>query len=174
MTLCCWWCCHPSETAFLHMPYDQDHSSKLYKTVGNFCSWECMKAYAIDKYPSHRSGTICMYIRCIRKSNTILTCAPSRWSLNMFGGPFTIEEFRSKNNKEVLCIMPDCNRVSHLVIEQPTHTNYKPSSGELQEKMNCINKSSTVNEPLKLKRNKPLKRTNKANNLEISLGLVSK
>lgn len=173
MTLWCWWCCHPPENDILHLPYSIDKVSRKYKTVGNFCSWECMKAYALDKYPSHRSGIICMYIKCLRKSNTVLRVAPSPKCLKEFGGTLTIQEFRSKNNKDVKCIMPDSVHYLTQVVEPQEKSVARPTSSELQSKLDSITNSSGYNEPLKLKRNKPLKRETE-NNLEKTLGLFTK
>ena len=173
MTLWCWWCCHPWDGEFLHLPYSVDKVSRKYKTLGNFCSWECMKAYALDKYPCHKSGVMCMYIKSIRKSNTVLRCAPSQKCLKQFGGTITIEEYRSKNNRNVVCIMPE--NIHHLtrIVEPIEKTVTTPSSSELKNKLDSINNSTGHNEPLKLKRNKPLKRDTE-NNLEKTLGLFTK
>ena len=49
----CWWCCHPFPGPSLHYPYKYDERTKHFTTTGHFCSWECMKSYALDQnYPN--------------------------------------------------------------------------------------------------------------------------
>ena len=55
----CWWCCHTFEGVPLSMPYKHDERRNKFYTSGNFCSWSCMKTYAIDKYGCNRGGLIC-------------------------------------------------------------------------------------------------------------------
>ena len=90
--------------------------------------------------------------------------APSRYSLDVFGGPMTIEEFRSGQTVDTGPTTP-INEESYrsMVI--------KMVSGST-DKMAQIENSSGKNEPLKLKRQKPLKRD--VNNLEMTLGITRK
>ena len=55
----CWWCCHPFEGDTLELPYKYDEKRNKFYTCGGFCSWSCMKRYAIDKYGITRGGIIC-------------------------------------------------------------------------------------------------------------------
>ena len=69
--------------------------------------------------------------------------------------------------------MPE--NIHHLtrIVEPIEKTVTTPSSSELKNKLDSINNSTGHNEPLKLKRNKPLKRDTE-NNLEKTLGLFTK
>lgn len=163
----CWWCCHPFESETLKLPYKYDDKRSKFYTCGGFCSWSCMKRYAIDKYGITRGGIICSNIIIMRKKlyNKLgsITIAPLRERLNVFGGDLTIEEFR--NN-------------SVVDKEKPKEIDMKPHEDRLipiisnTKKMNEIKSASGKNETLKLKRDKPLKRNQ--NNLESALGLIIK
>ena len=174
MVLLCWWCCHPPPKGvqFLHMPFKQVVETKRYKTVGNFCSWECMKAYAIDKYKTHVSGVICMYIRSMRDGKSPLRAAPSRLCLKEFGGTLTIEDFRKNSSNSVKAVLPDVDHRVYQVVEQPV-SGPRENITTNENKMKSIMSSHCENETLRLKRTRPLKREN-TNNLAYTLGIVKK
>jgi hypothetical protein len=163
----CWWCCHPFEGEILKLPYKYDELRNKFHTCGGFCSWSCMKRYAIDKYGITRGGIICSNIIIMRKKlyNKLgsIKMAPLREQLDVFGGDLTIEEFRSN---------------SVVDKEKPREIDMKPLEDRVipiisnTKKMDEINSSTGKNETLKLKREKPLKRNE--NNLESALGLIIK
>jgi MYM-type Zinc finger with FCS sequence motif len=100
--LCCWWCCHPWEGPEVHAPFKYDPLRKQFTTKGHFCSFECAKSWIIDKN-SVRYGEMLMIMALYRKHVYGKSCpcppAPKRETLNIFGGPLTIEEFRKCANK---------------------------------------------------------------------------
>ena len=94
-----------------------------------------------------------------------ITNAPDRSRLKMFGGDMTIEEFRSsvvKVEKPVDNI-PKCKTAPSEVQVIPFETTRR------KEKLHEINNTTASNEPLRMKREKPLKR--EQNNLEGLLGI---
>ncbi len=145
MTVACWWCCHTFEWDPLHFPYA--FTANIFYTTGHFCSWECMKAYAIDK---NKLGE-CEYITLMRKRMegkiTATKKAPSRYTLEMFGGTMTIDEYR---------------KGCPVVIKIP---------GEIFQKQEVFKEEKHV-DGLKLKREKPLERSK--GKLETSLGVIRK
>ena len=46
----CWWCCHAFDGEPLQMPRRHDPMRNKFTTQGHFCSWSCMKAFAVDKF----------------------------------------------------------------------------------------------------------------------------
>jgi len=164
----CWWCCHDFDTPTLKLPHKYDTLRNVFHTSGTFCSWSCMKAYAIDKYGITRGGIICGNLITMRKRlfNKIghIKKAPNRYELVEFGGGMTIEEFRNNvlvdKEEEKL----EINQIPVPEIVIPFVSNTK--------KMDEIKNSKMSNSALKLKRNKPLQRSH--NNLESALGLVIK
>lgn len=145
----CWWCCYSFEWESLHFPYT--FKSNTFYTTGHFCSWECMKAYAIDKNKLEQ----CEYITLMRKrmeGKVVHTRkAPNKYCLEMFGGTMNIEEFR--NGKPHVIKIPGEVFQSHTVIQDVSN----------KEATGC---------DLKLKREKPLERSK--GKLETSLGIVRK
>ena len=124
---------------------------------------------------------MCMNIVAMRKKMTGnlkgITKAPNRYALKCFGGTMSIEEFRVVTSDTFpIVTMPDESyRLQFVgaktVLQEPAS---KPNMGitNSTDKMAAINNSNTHNEPLRLKRPKPLKRDQ--NNLESSLGIVRK
>lgn len=161
----CWWCCHDFDTTPLSMPYKHDEKRNKFYTAGHFCSWSCMKSYAIDKYGLSRGGLICGNIVMMRKKmfNQVgsVKPAPNRFSLKVFGGGMTIEAFRENHTIDVA---PPKEVETTPVVDNviPLVSNTK--------KMDEIKNATTNNNALKLKRTKPLKRSH--NNLESALGLI--
>jgi hypothetical protein len=100
---CCWWCCHTFTCAPCTLPVKYDPLRKRFNFIGIFCSWNCVKAYNIDKNDHlrfERSTLITLLIQqlygitkaiCIKQ-------APPRQTLKMFGGYLDISEFRSPSD----------------------------------------------------------------------------
>lgn len=171
----CWWCCHPVEGTELHLPYKYDDRLKRFSTMGSFCSWSCMRSFALSEYTDAQAGILCSYINMMHKKATntceTVSSAPSKWALKVFGGTLSIEEFRNMSrNKHVTVRMPNETHKLYTVVEINKRETKISTDGELESKFRDIQNATGTNEPLKLKRSKPLKRENE-NNLEKSLGL---
>lgn len=99
--VCCWWCCHkPSPTQkVVGCPVRFDHHTQSYQLEGLFCSWNCAAAHGI----SLGIGACGMFIQSIRRAQAKvgdgplppLVLARSRFTLKMFGGHLSIEQYRS-------------------------------------------------------------------------------
>lgn len=126
-----------------------------------------MKSYALDKYGVNRGGIICGNIIMMRRrmynQSGHVKPAPSRYSLDVFGGNMTIEEFRRNQTIDTV--------EKKEIVSKPYKDNIIPFVSNTK-KMDEINSSTGKNETLKLKREKPLKRNE--NNLESALGLIIK
>ena len=151
----CWWCVHPFTGQVLHMPIKYDDKLKKYTTMGEFCSWACMKAYAHDlniaKSYEYQAFISMMCMQAHGKYQTIRK-APKRQALKMFGGSLTIEEFRST-----------CNT------DHPVHL---PNEAYMEITEKATTKETVPQDSLKLKRDKPLQRA--ASKLEQALGIKAK
>ena len=147
------------------MPHKHDSRRNKFYTSGNFCSWSCMKSFALDKHGITRGSIICGNIIMMRRKmyNQLgsIKPAPNRFMLKEFGGDLTIEEFRL--NQTVDVIKPN------EIEKRPVVDNVIPFVSNTK-KMDEIKNASSNNSALKLKRNKPLKRD--YNNLESALGLI--
>jgi hypothetical protein len=162
----CYWCCHDFDNEPLSMPYKYDERTNKFYTAGNYCSWSCIKSHAIDKYGLSRGGIICGNVVMMRKKiyNKIgsVKSAPNRYRLKEFGGDMSIEEFRENLTKDV-------GKVENVEIN-PVINNVIPVVSDTRRMEEILNATSSNNNTLKLKRNKPLKRNH--NNLESALGLI--
>ena len=157
----CWWCCHQWEGPDVHLPIKYDDRTKKFTTKGHFCSFECAKAYGMDTGGS-RWGEILENLALFRKQASgkyvSTPVAPKRQTLQIFGGPLTIEEFRkSSGTKAPWVHAPGDIHMVHTfgrggVPDPPSVADEAAEGGDL-----------------KLKRTKPLKRT--TSKLESALGI---
>jgi hypothetical protein len=98
----CWWCCYEFSGMPLPLPLqivkDRDTGTDKIRVKGVFCSFNCMKAYEIDIGRSHKS-LVYYFFKRMNKIESVVTkgmikAAPSKYLLDIFGGPLSIEEFR--------------------------------------------------------------------------------
>jgi len=148
----CWWCCHSFEWESLHFPYK--FKSNVFHTTGHFCSWECMKAYAIDKNFTGECEFITLMRKRMEGKISQTKKAPNKYTLEMFGGTMSIDEFRNTDSSRVFIKIPGEAYQLQTVTKQEIHT------------------STNGGEGLKLKREKPLERTK--GKLETSLNVTVK
>tara|TARA_R110000850_G_scaffold113142_1_gene227808 strand:- start:71 stop:463 length:393 start_codon:yes stop_codon:yes gene_type:complete len=125
-----------------------------------------MKSYALDKYGCGKGSLICSNMVMMRRKMyggklESVKSAPWRYQLKVFGGDMTIEEFRDNQTID--------KEVPKAIDTKPAIDNMIPIISNTR-KMDEIKNSTSNNNALKLKRNKPLKRSH--NNLESALGLI--
>lgn len=111
---CCWWDCHPFLTDRFFVPMRFDERTGVFRVHGNFCSASCAKAYILDR---GRAGAGVDPVKVISWFSlmckrvygigirTPVTAAPPRYMLDMFGGPFAIEEFRERSLTSEFCVI---------------------------------------------------------------------
>jgi hypothetical protein len=98
-TMVCFWCCHSIVDKEFGMPlrYDSIHNS--FTLYGCFCSLECAAAHNFSVHMgSDRAWEIHSWIQLIARRYGYagrVRPAPSKFLLKLFGGPLTIEEFRT-------------------------------------------------------------------------------
>lgn len=167
----CWWCKHNFCTPNLSLP--EQYFDNIFYCIGNFCSWECIKAYNIDTNDNciwKRESLInLMYYLTYGNFNEIRT-APSWLTLEDFGGNLSINLFR-KNFKTI--------NNDYLVLHPPLisrQLQIEESYKKVQNNNIVVNKLDKIlfdnPTPLTLKRNKPIETTQI--NLEKSMGLKRK
>ena len=169
----CWWCCHEIPGEPLHLPYKYDEHRAKFSLMGNFCSWGCMKAFNFDKHGVNQGGIIsCNIIMMRKKLYGVLgpiRSAPYRYLLKEFGGPMTIEEFRKGSTVDT---GPRVGSIDAPVATESYNIGPRQVPVYTSTKLSEISNSVGTNEPLRLKRSKPLKRDD--NNLEKTLGIIRK
>ena len=103
-SVCCWWCCHQFTNCPCTLPIKFDPIRKRFTFIGLFCSWNCTKAYNIEKndyLKYQRSELITLLIQqmySVKEAINIKT-APPRQCLKMFGGYMSIDEFRDSHRR---------------------------------------------------------------------------
>ena len=109
----CYWCCHPINDRIYGMPYKYNVTSNTYILFGNFCSLECANAYNFSSHcGSDKVWEINSLIQMLSKHfghTKPIRPAPSRFLLNIFNGPLSIDEFRKShktNDKTHLLNLP--------------------------------------------------------------------
>ena len=180
--LVCWWCVHDlPQRPCIHLPIKYDDKLNRFTTIGNFCSWQCAKAYALDTI-SAKSGEVQSFLAMMRLrafgKYVPLWPAPKRQFLKCFGGTMSIEEFRAYGDlveppqlyfpveKQLHPVFNDSK--SELVIKGPVAA----SGAQNTSRLMAIENSSGQQETLRLKRSKPLARA--ASKLESTLGITRK
>jgi len=91
----CWNCCHSFNKTKIGLPIK--YINNIFYTYGNFCSLECSSRFCFDNFNNDISeiySTINLYNLIVNKSNKNIKCAPHRLSLDIFGGPLSIEKYR--------------------------------------------------------------------------------
>lgn len=154
----CWWCTYPFEGTTIHAPYKYDELRRRFDTVGHFCSWECAKSY-LAKYSGPLAGERQQLLALMRqhasKKYVPTKPAPNRYLLQRFGGPLTIEQFRSGTSSEQLFMPNETHRIPVVI-----SSNAVPAKKPGEEHTTG----------LVLKRPKPLSRAKSI--LETSLGIT--
>lgn len=176
--LICWWCVHPlPQRPCIHLPIKYDDRLDRFMTIGNFCSWACAKAYAVDMKTS-RSGEIQSILAMMRRRAygkfVPLWHAPRREALACFGGTMTIEEFRTYGGdvEPPMVHFPFEKRYEVSIGAStcvPTATDVTRSSTGGARRLAAIESATAETDTLKLKRSKPLPRAE--SKLENMLGI---
>ena len=154
----CFWCCHGFSWTACVLPKVYDAYKNLYTVEGHFCSPECALAY---NYADNRTSDStkwsqhallgALYSELYKER--ILSPAPPRTLLRMFGGPLNIAQFREYTAGE--------NYLVHS--ELPPVRLVFPSmnvQGPLRDVKKYVSLSADVvekaSEQLRLKRSKPV------------------
>jgi hypothetical protein len=153
--IACWWCTYNFDTAPCFIP--ENYYDNKYYVFGCFCSYNCAAAYNLS-LNDYKFGERYSLLKQLYNSicgnngdndNNDIEPSPPRESLEKFGGPATINEFR-KNikicEKEYRLIMPPMVSVIPYIEES-----YKEKNSS-----NPLNKFSMDEPKLKIKRSKPL------------------
>jgi hypothetical protein len=123
--LLCWHCCHAFEATPVPAITHVDERRHIMQVTGNFCGWECAKAWMID---NGMNAQIC-HLRRLSMSKEPIRKAPPRTSLKAFGGALSIEEFRA--NRLHWC---DVSLRFDIQLKHMAHWGFKPKSPTAQKK----------------------------------------
>lgn len=159
----CYWCAHTFSEQPCFLPTKEDCGT--YTIYGNFCSPQCGLAYLLKEHmDSHtrweRMALLHRLYPTVRGGR--LYPAPPRESLDMFGGPMTIEQYRGfvkLNTKRIDIYQPPVVSILGVLDTKPIDF-YDSSSQNSFTNNSSIDKFKSWSEQggaLRLKRSKPLK-----------------
>jgi hypothetical protein len=103
----CWWCTHDFEGDALYCPDKYIGSTDKFVVSGCFCSFNCILSYKMEKKDNN-----CHLVSFMNKKITgeyvSIHKAPSRYCLEKYGGPITIENYRKtfRDNSFIKIIKP--------------------------------------------------------------------
>ena len=154
--IACFWCAH----TFDHQPcvIPEREVDMVYMVYGNFCCPECAVSYLLTEgLDPHVRWERMALLHRIYDSQGIgrIFPAPARESLILFGGPMTIDTFRATMRERRVRVdihMPPMVSILGSIDTKPIdffETNQRQGAPSLPQR--------SVEEGLRLKRNKPLK-----------------
>ena len=183
----CHHCCHPFSSMPLGLPVKYDAKKRAFAVTGVFCSWECMKAF--NCFSGEHNHADCSMLICLLYKHITggkmehIGRAPPRWSLKVFGGPLTIEQFREQSKQFVTMtvaprMIPHCSRLEKVPISALARKRDKHADNiKIQMRVASeIRDATTTNDPLQARRRLPIGAApkKKKNTLLGSLGIVFK
>lgn len=166
----CWWCCHQFDTYPVCAPIKYNDKKDLFSVVGCFCSFNCAKSHSIQDKRSISLNSF-LYKRVTGKLEHIKP-APPKTVLEMFGGPLSIEEYRSTFNT-----LSTVNINVFPMVFASTQIEYNKIDDSFQKYRSSISKTvldkrSVDNATNRLSKNKKTPSTN--NNLLNLMGIKVK
>ena len=131
----CWWCTCSFQWEPYAIPLSRNRQTDTYDTTGTFCSPECCAAYIFGS----NSRTSCcrtrggdpwkqyemlhrMVTKIVTKVTVRIKLAPPKETLQKFGGPYTVAEYRRILNDyrlDVRITMPPVNPLNGVTEEIP-------------------------------------------------------
>jgi hypothetical protein len=158
--IACFWCAHTFDWIPCIIP--EREVNGVYNVYGNFCSPECAVSYLLSESidPHVRWERMALLHRIYdQDGKRRISPAPPRESLKIFGGPMTIESFRSTVQSAKVRVdlhMPPMVSILGSIDTKPIDffdINVKLAAGGSLP----VLPQRSVEEGLRLKRNKPLK-----------------
>ena len=155
----CFWCCHGFSWSPVVLPISYDAYKHIYHCEGHFCSPECALSFNYANYMIsdstrwNRHALLGNLYRELYRGDKILSPAPPRELLRMFGGYLDIDQYRqyiTGPNEIVLSEMPPIR----------LHFPSMNVQGPLRDVKKYVSLSTDVvekaSEQLRLKRSKPV------------------
>jgi len=164
----CWWCKHSFNTPNIVLP--EQYYDGVFYCIGNFCSYNCAKAYNIDLHDINiwkRESLINLMYYMTYNIHKKIEPAPSWLILSDYGGCININEFRKNfevNNSEYLLLHPPL-----ISRQMQIEESYKIGNTNTSNKLDKLFSSDNT---LSLRRSKPVETTQL--NLEMTMGLRRK
>jgi hypothetical protein len=159
--IACFWCSHAFDTMPCIIP--EREVGGVYMVYGNFCSPECGVAYLLTEGidPHVRWERMALLHRIYdREGIGRIFPAPARESLKLFGGPMSVESFRATVRERKVRVdvhMPPMVSILGSIDTKPIDF-FDTSLKQFGPNGSIVSPPQrSVEEGLRLKRNKPLK-----------------
>ena len=157
--IACFWCVHKFDNQPCIIP--EIEKKGVYRVYGNFCCPECAVSYLLKESidPHVRWERLSLLYRIYDiNGRTKIYPAPPRESLQLFGGPLSIESFRSTIHSQKVRVdihMPPIVSIIGSIDTKPI--DFYDTSLKNSMTLLPFDKIQKVEEGLRLKRSKPLK-----------------
>ena len=144
----CWNCCHSFLNIIIGLPIK--YIDEIFYTYGNYCSLECASRYCFDNLNNDSAeiySIINLYNRIVNNSSKKIKCAPHKLTLNIFGGPLTIEEYRkSFNTSEYYNItIPPIVQLNTQISLPEKNRHYNKEHFKIYRKKEINNENNIIN-----------------------------
>jgi hypothetical protein len=154
----CFWCCHGFNWISCILPRSYDAYKNIYSAEGNFCSPECALAYCYadnktsdsTKWLQH-SMLATLYTDLYK--DRLLSPAPPRSLLRMFGGPLDIAQYREYTSGENYIVHSDLPPIRLVFPSMNVQGPLRDVKKYVSLNADVVEKAS---EQLRLKRSKPV------------------
>ena len=159
-SIACFWCAHTFDGTPCVIP--EREVAGTYNVYGNFCSPECGVSYLLSEGidPHVRWERMALLHRIYdREGKGQIFPAPARESLALFGGPMTIDSFRSTVREKKVRVdlhMPPMVSILGSIDTKPIDF-FDTTLKHLGQNGVVVHQQNNVEEGLRLKRSKPLK-----------------
>jgi len=144
----CFYDNHTFEGDAFGLPCLWDVRTNTFKIWGKFCSLECVRAY-INEQEEFRKDTklslVAMMGRKIYGKHTQIEAAPSRYLIDTYGGPLTIEQYRSEFSSSRLWV---ARRIKCGLTTLVLDVYYNNSMVEVYDSSKPKKDTETLGEPL--------------------------
>lgn len=129
----CWHCCHAFDGHCVPIPREYNASDGTYIVYGCFCSLSCAKAHLLETGTFNSAYQMLLLSKMARHvyGESEVIAAPPRLSLDVFGGPFSLQRFRCMKN---VCMIHEPPFVSsYMVVEERQSVYDESASGCSQD-----------------------------------------
>jgi hypothetical protein len=155
---CCFWCCHKFSWAPVVIPISYDSYKHIYSCEGHFCSPECALSHVytdsrLSESTKWNRHSLLRHLYSDLYKDRMLSPAPPRTLLRMFGGPLDIEQYREYTYGENNIVLSELHPVRLLFPSMNVQAPLRDVKKYVSLSTEAIEKAS---EQLRLKRSKPV------------------
>jgi hypothetical protein len=155
---CCFWCCHKFAWSPVVIPISYDAYKNVYTCEGHFCSAECALAHIyadnrLSESTKWNRHSLLRFLYSDLYKDRMLSPAPPRSLLRMFGGPLDIEQYREYTYGDNNIVLSEIHPVRLLFPSMNVQAPLRDIKKYVSLSTEAIEKAS---EQLRLKRSKPV------------------